>query len=158
MNQPISEDKKCPNCGSDKYVISIFGSICPVCLYDPKKDGEPNHTPDTSDKVMPNTTDTEEWIDDILWSAIMHEPAPTKDGEEYKATWNEPVINKAKQSILTYISDHYIKIEDVEKIIGQVTPYKKYKGLSPYEKRKVMIEYNLIVEQRQRLDELRGKK
>jgi len=52
MNNPISEDKKCPNCGSDRYVISIFGSICPVCLYDPRKDGEPNPTPDTSDNEL----------------------------------------------------------------------------------------------------------
>jgi hypothetical protein len=25
---------KCPKCGSDKYIESIFGSICPDCFYE----------------------------------------------------------------------------------------------------------------------------
>jgi NAD-dependent SIR2 family protein deacetylase len=28
---------KCPKCSSRKYVISIFGSICPDCFYEEKR-------------------------------------------------------------------------------------------------------------------------
>src|SRR3990167_10688489 len=30
--------KKCPKCKKLGYVVSIFGSICPHCLYDPKEE------------------------------------------------------------------------------------------------------------------------
>lgn len=26
----------CPNCGSDRYISSILGCICPECFYEPK--------------------------------------------------------------------------------------------------------------------------
>lgn len=55
-------------------------------------------------------TDSTQKLDEILWSAIMHEPAPTKFGEEFKATWNEPVIAKAKQAILAW---HNKQLEEV---------------------------------------------
>lgn len=50
-------------------------------------------------------TNYNERLDEVLWSAIMHEPAPTKPGEEYKATWNEPVIKKAKQALTSLIKE-----------------------------------------------------
>lgn len=34
-NPPLT---KCPACGSRKYVISIFGRICPDCFYEEKND------------------------------------------------------------------------------------------------------------------------
>ena len=55
-------------------------------------------------------TDNTQELDEILWSAIMHEPAATEPGEEYTATWNEPVIAKAKQAIIGW---HNKQIEAV---------------------------------------------
>ena len=69
---------------------------------------------------------------------------------------------EAKQSILTYISDHYVKIEDVEKIIGknEVTVvdngHECNDPLCDYCYQSIRDE--LRAEQCQRLNELRGKK
>jgi len=30
--------KECPNCGKISYVVSIFGSICSECFYEPKEE------------------------------------------------------------------------------------------------------------------------
>lgn len=30
--------KECPQCGEMTFVVSIFGSICDSCLYDPEQD------------------------------------------------------------------------------------------------------------------------
>lgn len=40
----MSDEPKCPRCGSKSYIVSVFGSICAKCLYDPSKDGEIEHT------------------------------------------------------------------------------------------------------------------
>lgn len=32
---------KCPECGSRKFVISVFGSICEDCLYEEKIENNP---------------------------------------------------------------------------------------------------------------------
>jgi hypothetical protein len=41
----IKQNKECPHCGKLTYVVSIFGSICSSCFYEPPKaqtlNGEP---------------------------------------------------------------------------------------------------------------------
>jgi len=32
--------KKCPKCGKKNLIMSIFGSVCSNCFYDPKEYGE----------------------------------------------------------------------------------------------------------------------
>ncbi len=38
---------KCPKCGSRKYVLSIFGAICPDCFYKEKAEKYINHNAPT---------------------------------------------------------------------------------------------------------------
>lgn len=42
LNHPHNNMKTCPRCKKKTYIVSIFGSVCNSCLYDPKYDELPS--------------------------------------------------------------------------------------------------------------------
>lgn len=59
---------KCPRCGENSYIVSIFGSICSNCFYDPSKDGDLD---EPSTQPTPTKQEEKEWVVSVVLTNLM---------------------------------------------------------------------------------------
>ena len=108
--------KKCPKCKKLGYVVSIFGSICPNCLYDPKEEVKCEHDGTTGEyrclkceKDLTTRPEPESWgvdVREIVEYCYARGMGVSKETFEYfkkyKFIWEQKVREEVRLELLKY--------------------------------------------------------